>query len=42
MKADHSKDMHEFVEVRCAWLNGRKLKQNAPIDEAEAQDNVTR
>lgn len=27
--------------VRCAWLNGSKLKQSAPIDEAEVQDNVT-
>lgn len=32
---------HGFVEVRCAWLNSRKLKQIAPIDEAEVQDNVT-
>lgn len=41
MKADHSEQYHEFVEVRCAWLNGSRLKQSAPIDEAEVQDNVT-
>lgn len=33
---------HEFVEVRSAWRGSSKLKQSAPIDEAEVQDNVTR
>lgn len=37
----HSEQHHEFVEARCVWLNGSKLKQSAPINEAELQDNVT-